>query len=54
MSYALTLGRQAKKEITALDTATIRRIEERFQQLSLDTFDPRIPKPINVVSTEKS
>ncbi|MFZ5447408.1 MAG: type II toxin-antitoxin system RelE family toxin [Thermodesulfobacteriota bacterium] len=48
MSYDLTLGRQARKEIKALDTATINRIEERFKQLSRDPFDPRISKPIRM------
>jgi hypothetical protein len=48
MSYDLTFGRQAKKEIKALDTATVKRIEERFRQLSNNPFDPRISKPNKV------
>jgi mRNA interferase RelE/StbE len=48
MSYDLSLGRQAKKEIKALDTSTIKRIVDRFQQLSLNPFDPRISKAIKM------
>ncbi len=48
MSYDLTLGRQAKKEIKTLDTSTIKRIEVWLQQLSSNPFDPRISKPIKM------
>jgi mRNA interferase RelE/StbE len=48
MSYDLSIGRQAKKEIKALDTSTIKRIEERFQQLSLNPFDSRTSKAIKM------
>ncbi len=48
MSYALTLGRQAKKEVKTLDTTTIKRLEDRFQQLSINPFDPRISKAIKM------
>ena len=48
MSYALTLGHQAKKEIRTLDITTIKRIEDRFQQLSDNPFDPRISKAIKM------
>ncbi len=48
MSYDLTIGRQAKKEIKALDTSTIKRLANRFQQLTLNPFDPRISKAIKM------
>jgi mRNA interferase RelE/StbE len=48
MSYTLFLGRQAKKEIKALDNVTVKRIEDRFGQLSHNPFDPRISKPIKM------
>jgi len=48
MSYDLTLGRQAKKEIKTLDTSTIKRIEIRLQQLSSNPFNPRISKAIKM------
>ena len=48
MSYDLTLGRQAKKEIKALDTPMVKRIEDRFRQLSHNPFNPRISKPIKM------
>jgi mRNA interferase RelE/StbE len=48
MSYALILGRQAKKEIKTLAAPTIKRIEDRFQQLSDNPFDPRISKAIKM------
>jgi mRNA interferase RelE/StbE len=48
MSYALALGRQPKKEIKTLDSSIIKRIEERFQQLSTNPFDPRISKAIKM------
>jgi len=48
MTYSLSFGRQAKKEIKTLDTLTIKRIEDRFQQLSNNPFDPRISKAIKM------
>jgi len=48
MSYGLALGRQAKKEVKTLDVPTIRRIEERFKELSNNPFDPRISKAIKM------
>jgi len=48
MSYDLSLGRQAKKEIKSLDTSTVKRIEDRFQQLSDNPLDPRISKAIKM------
>jgi mRNA interferase RelE/StbE len=48
MSYELNLGRQAQKELKNLDTSTMRRIEERFRQLSENPLDPRLSKPIRM------
>lgn len=48
MKFGLTVGRQAKKEIKALDAATVKRIEDRFKQLSINPFDPRLSKPIKM------
>jgi mRNA interferase RelE/StbE len=48
MSYDLFLGRQAKKEIKALDITTVKRLEDRFKQLSCNPFDPRTSKPIKM------
>lgn len=48
MSFAVSVGHQAKKEIKALDTSIIKRIENRFQQLSINPFDPRISKAIRM------
>ena len=48
MSYELSIGHQAKKEIKNLDTSTIKRIEGRLLQLSNNPFDPRISKVIKM------
>ncbi|MBI4644242.1 MAG: type II toxin-antitoxin system RelE/ParE family toxin [Deltaproteobacteria bacterium] len=48
MSYSLTFGRQARKEIKTFDAATIRRIENRLRQLSNNPLDPRISKVIKM------
>ena len=48
MSYELSIGHQAKKEIKNLDTSIIKRIEVRLQQLSDNPFDPRISKVIKM------
>ena len=48
MSYELSIGHQAKKEIKNLGTSTIKRIGVRFQQLSDNPFDPRISKAIKM------
>ncbi len=48
MSYDLVIGRQAKKEIKVLDKSTIKRLGERFQQLSINPFDPRISKAVRM------
>ncbi len=48
MNYDLRIGRQAKKEIKVLDKSTIKRLGERFQQLSINPFDPRISKAVRM------
>jgi len=54
MKFGLSVGRQAKKEIKSLDTATIKRIEDRFEQLSINPFDPRISKPIKMKADHRT
>lgn len=48
MSYEISIGHQAKKDIKILDTSTLRRVEVRLLQLSNDPFDPRISKIIKM------
>jgi mRNA interferase RelE/StbE len=48
MKFGLTVGRQAQKEIKALDTTTVKRLEDRLKQLSINPFDLRISKPIKM------
>jgi len=54
MSYGLSLGRQARKEIKALDAATIKRLENRFRELSFNPFDTRISKSIRMKSGHRT
>jgi mRNA-degrading endonuclease RelE of RelBE toxin-antitoxin system len=48
MSYGLELSHQAKKALKLIDKATVKRIEQRFIELSLAPFDPRLSKPLEV------
>ncbi len=48
MSYDLSIGHQAKKDLKNLDTSTSNRIEVRLLQLSKNPFDPRISKIIKM------
>ena len=48
MSYGLELSHQAKKILKFLDKASIKRIEKRFQELSMDPHDPRRTDPLEM------
>jgi mRNA-degrading endonuclease RelE of RelBE toxin-antitoxin system len=41
MSFRLELSHQAKKALKLLDKTTIKRMEQRFSELSQSPFDPR-------------
>jgi mRNA-degrading endonuclease RelE of RelBE toxin-antitoxin system len=53
MSYGLELSHQAKKTLKLLDKATIKRIERRFTELSLDPFNPRYSEPLEMGEGER-
>ncbi len=53
MSYGLELSHQAKKTLKLLDKATIKRLERRFLELSLDPHDPRHSKPLEMGEAER-
>jgi mRNA-degrading endonuclease RelE of RelBE toxin-antitoxin system len=42
MSYTLRLAKPFLKNLKSLDQATIRRIQQRLQELRQNPFDPRI------------
>ena len=46
MSYGLVLSQQAKKAFKLLDKGIIKRLEQRFCELSLAPYDPRLSKPL--------
>jgi mRNA interferase RelE/StbE len=46
--YQVRIGRQAEKDLTALNKGLIRRIRDRFKELALDPFSPRISKPLKM------
>ena len=48
MSYGLDLSHQAKKALKLLDKAIIKRLEQRFLELSLAPHDPRLSKPLEM------
>ena len=48
MSYGLELSHQAKNNLKFLDKATIKRLEKRFQELSMDPHDPRRTDPLEM------
>ena len=54
MSYRLELSHQAKKTLKLLDKATIRRIEQRFIELSLAPCDFRVSKPLEMGEGERT
>ena len=53
MSYGLELSHQAKKTLKLLDKATIKRIENRFLELSLDPHDPRHSEALEMGEGER-
>jgi mRNA interferase RelE/StbE len=52
MSYGLELSHQAKKSLKILDKGIVRRLEQRFLELSLAPFDPRLSKPLEMGKRE--
>jgi len=48
MSYGLELSHQAKKTLKLLDKATIRRLDKRLQELSLNPYDPHRTDPLEM------
>ena len=48
MSYGLELSHQAKKTLKLLDKATIKRLDRRFLELSLNPHDPRYSEPLGM------
>jgi len=48
MSYGLELSHQAKNTLRLLDKTTIKRLDQRFQELSLDPHDPRRTDPLEM------
>jgi mRNA-degrading endonuclease RelE of RelBE toxin-antitoxin system len=48
MSYGLELSHQAKKALKLLDKATIKRLEQRFMELSQTPCDFRLSKPLEM------
>lgn len=48
MSYRLELSHQAKKTLKLLDKATIKRLEQRFIELSLSPLDSRHCQPLEM------
>jgi mRNA-degrading endonuclease RelE of RelBE toxin-antitoxin system len=48
MSYGLELSHQAKKTLKLLNKTTIKRLEKRFQELSLDPHDLRRSDPLEM------
>jgi mRNA-degrading endonuclease RelE of RelBE toxin-antitoxin system len=48
MSYGLELSHQAKKTLKLLDRATIKRIEKRFNELSLAPHESRLSQPLEM------
>lgn len=53
MSYRLELGHQAKKTLRHLDKTTIKRIEKRFIELSLDPHDSHHTEPLEMGEGER-
>jgi mRNA interferase RelE/StbE len=48
MSYRLELSHQAKKTLKLLDKITIKRMEQRFTELSQSPFDSRHCQPLEM------
>jgi mRNA interferase RelE/StbE len=48
MSFRLELSHQAKKTLKLLDKTTIKRIEQRFNELSQSPFDSRHCQPLEM------
>jgi len=44
--YALRLSSEASKELARLDRPTLQRMTQRFEELCVNPFDPRISAPL--------
>lgn len=54
MSYGLELSHQAKKTLKLLDKATLKRIDQRFKELSLSPGDFHFSKPLEMGEGERT
>jgi mRNA interferase RelE/StbE len=48
MSYGLEISHQAKKTLKLLDKPIVKRLEQRFLELSLAPSDHRLSKPLEM------
>ncbi len=53
MSYTRHLAKPFLKSLKSLDQATIRRIQQRLQELANNPFDPRISGPVEMEQGER-
>ena len=53
MSYAVSLTKEAMKELDRLDRKTEHRIQKRLDELALNPYDPRISKEVKMVPGQR-
>jgi mRNA-degrading endonuclease RelE of RelBE toxin-antitoxin system len=53
MSYAVSLTKEAMKELDRLDRKTERRIQKRLDELALNPYDPRLSHEVKMVPGQR-
>jgi len=53
MSYAVSLTKEAMKELDRLDRKTEHRIQKRLDELASNPYDPRISKEVKMVPGQR-
>jgi mRNA-degrading endonuclease RelE of RelBE toxin-antitoxin system len=53
MKYAVSLAKEAIKELERMDRKTEQRIQKRLDELALNPYDPRISNEVKMVAGQR-
>jgi mRNA-degrading endonuclease RelE of RelBE toxin-antitoxin system len=53
MKYAVSLSREAMKELARLDTKMEQRLQRRFDELAANPYDPRLSHEVKMVPGQR-
>lgn len=54
MTYSIQLAQEAEKELERLDRATLKRVQKRLEELSIDPYSPRLSKALALAPAQRT